>query len=265
MNALLAVYNANLPERDTVVDLLSIHVYPSNTLRSVIVSADSALPWMQQLALGNLPTGTPLIDGLIADHGLTLTDFYTWPGTNTGDHLAVFEAQANSNVLALAALFAAVPGVSYAEPNGNAGDGSTISDSVYTDHVRVVYSYGWGDCPAGCTMRRYWEFSVYFDCSVIFNGSWGNSLVESTDVPQLQLPDIGVYPNPADDVMHVQLPPGYAIGGEWLVRDASGRVVMKGPLTNTLTGLSLAGIARGTYLLVLRTPHGSVTRLFTKN
>jgi len=264
MYALLAVYNADLPERDTVVDLLSIHVYPSVTLRSVIVSADGALPWMQQLALGNLPTGTPSIDQLIADHGLTLANFYTWPGPSTGDHIAVFEAEAHSNVLALAAMFAAVQGVSYAEPNGNLGDGNTITDSVYADHVRVVYSFGWGDCPAGCTLRRYWEFSVYFDCSVVFSGSWGDNLVGTTDVPQLQLPVVCLYPNPVDDVLHIQLPPGYGNGGEWEVRDATGRIIMSGRLEGNGIRVPLDGVSRGTFLFALHTSQGLITKLFIK-
>lgn len=188
MNALLAVYNSNLPERDTVVDMLNINVFPIIPLRSFIVSADSDLPWMQQLALGNVPTGTSAIDQLISMYELSLTNYYTWPW----GHTAVFTAQANSNVVALSALFAAQPGVSYAEPNGGCCDGSTITDSVYTDHVRLVYSYGWGDCPSGCTLRRYWEFSVYLDCSVIFNGSWGAQLPAATQMHELFSPVVPI-------------------------------------------------------------------------
>ncbi|MBS1942048.1 MAG: hypothetical protein JST38_14350, partial [Bacteroidetes bacterium] len=40
MNALVAVYNSDLPARDTVVDLLHIHAYPTSTMRLLLVSAD---------------------------------------------------------------------------------------------------------------------------------------------------------------------------------------------------------------------------------
>ncbi len=34
-----------------------------------------------------------------------------------------------------------------------------INDSIYSTHVELTYSYGWGDCPSGCMWRRYWKFS----------------------------------------------------------------------------------------------------------
>lgn len=56
----------------------------------------------------------------------------------------------------LAPLYAAAEGVEYATLNMLMGDGSNIeiSDSGY------VFSLGWGDCPAGCTERHNWVFTV---------------------------------------------------------------------------------------------------------
>ncbi|MCC6840692.1 MAG: T9SS type A sorting domain-containing protein [Flavobacteriales bacterium] len=261
MNALVAVYNSELPARDTVVDLLNIHNYPTSTMRLFLVSADPNLPWMQQLSLGITPTGTPSIDTLLSTYGASFTGYQTWPW---GASTVTFETQHNVNIPALCSLFEAQPGVGYAEPNGGCCDGDRITDSVYTDHVNLAYSHGWGDCPAGCTERRFWTFNVYPDCSVQYLGSYGSTLPGAMHVPRLQLPDVGIHPNPVDDVLRLRLPPGFVPASEWDVHDATGRVVRCGRLGSNISELSVAGMDRGTYLLVLHTADGPVARRFIK-
>ncbi|MBL0127917.1 MAG: hypothetical protein IPP83_10775 [Flavobacteriales bacterium] len=121
-----------------------------------------------------------------------------------GSHLAVFQTAANQNLHALCALFAGMQGVLYAEPDGGCCDGNTITDSVYVDHVNIVYSHGWGDCPAGCTARRFWEFNVLPDCSVEYMGSHGAPLQLPTAVPTGLSPALKAYPNPSTDLIHVE-------------------------------------------------------------
>lgn len=218
MNALVAVYNSNLPARDTVLDMLDIHVFPTMPLRSFLVSANADLPWMQQLSQGNIPTGTPAIDQLLSDHGLSLTNYLVFPW---GDAV-VFSTQANVNILALCALFAVQPGVAYAEPNSVCCDGNTITDSVYTDHIQLVYSKGWCDCMAGCGCRRYWAFNVFPDCSVEYVGSYGSGLPVATSVSSVYVPIVRVFPNPATDFIQLD---GLAPGRLVMVHASDGRLV----------------------------------------
>lgn len=56
----------------------------------------------------------------------------------------------------LAVLYESPEGVRYAEPNFSIGDGPNIE----ADPPLYTFEYGWGDCPAGCTGRHIWEFSV---------------------------------------------------------------------------------------------------------
>lgn len=225
MNALIAVYNSTLPARDTVVDMLDIHMYPHITMELLAVTADSTLPWMQQLRMGVTPTGTPGIDDLMSSYGVLCTGYYVWPW---GAHTAVFDTQTNVNIPALCALFAAQPGVHYAEPNGGCCDGNTITDSVYTDHVNLVYSRGWGDCPSGCTERRFWEFNVLPDCSVEFVSSYGSALQLPTLVHTAQRPALKAYPNPCND--HVQLD-GVVSNRIATVYTSDGRIIISNSVT----------------------------------
>jgi hypothetical protein len=42
------------------------------------------------------------------------------------------------------------------------GDGSHIEIIYFNpDFIQLIYSYGWGDCPSGCTNRHYWELGIY--------------------------------------------------------------------------------------------------------
>lgn len=260
MNALVAVYNSDLPARDTVVDLLDIHICPTITMRLLAVRADSTLNWMQQLRLGNIPTGTPAIDQPLVTYGLALTGYHVFPL----GHTAAFSTQENVNMNALSALFAEQPGVAYAEPNGGCLDGNAITDSVYTDHVHLVYSHGWNDCPSGCIERRYWEFNVFPDCSVEYVGSYGSALPGALNVPWSQLPDVGIHPNPVDDVLHVQVHPRLVAAGEWQVFDLMGRSVMQGKPGSDGSAIPVVGLERGAYLLALPTADGPIVRRFIK-
>ena len=200
MSALVAVYNSTSPERDTVVDLLNIHIYPMIPLRSLSVIADSSLDWVQQLEAGNVPTGEPTLDGLMQLYNVV--DHNLWDFPFSANKLITFNTGTNWNLLPLADQFEQVPGVINASPNGSVGDGSRITDSVYTDHIEITYAYGWGDCPSGCTAFYNWVFSVLPDCSVEFLDGYGQSPFNTIQVPEVPGPSFHAWPNPVSDVLH---------------------------------------------------------------
>lgn len=263
LNALLAVHASDSPGRDTVVDILNIHIYPVLPLRSFYVVASASLPWMQQLQQGNIPTGTTAIDELLSAYGITLELYDTWLGGS--NHLVVFNTAENRNLFALCAQFNAQPGVLYANINSLAGDGDRITDSIFTDHVNLLYSHGWGDCIAGCGARRYWEFNVFFDCSVEFVGSYGSTLEIYMTVPTIQPVAARLYPNPVSDVLYVEEYTGLRKPMEWEIREATGRVVLRDRTSGFPLSIPLAGLQAGHYFLLLRDPKGSIIRTFVKD
>jgi len=201
LNALIAIYNAtSLVARDTIVKTNPIHSFPNPDLNRINISADSNLVWMQNIRKGISPTGNSTIDSLLNKYKLKLQYYYAykfWPY-----HSLTLVSDSQYNILAMTKIFKGISGVYYSDPYSIGGDGNNITDSIYPDHIEIIYSIGWGDCPAGCTERRFWKFKVYWNCSVEFVSSYGNRL-PITGVNEIDNSIIKIYPNPFDDYINI--------------------------------------------------------------
>lgn len=60
----------------------------------------------------------------------------------------------------LATLYANLPGVKYAEPDGYAGDSPNIYPRSTPSGLTYLFRYAWGDCPSGCIYNKYWYFII---------------------------------------------------------------------------------------------------------
>ncbi len=230
MNALIAVYNStSLPARDTVISTFDIHSFPYPSMNSLIVAADSTFPWMQQLKMGIIPTGNSQVDDIITDYNLNLGSYSNF-GNSFYYHVVVFSSNDNYNISALGSTFSVIPGVYFTENNGFSIDGNEIEDSVYNDHVELIYSYAWGDCYSGCMYRRYWKFNVYFDCSVEYAGSYGAQL-EFAGIDEIQENNISVFPNPFTSSIFVK---GVEEAFDFSILNVMGQTVLKGNSANGL-------------------------------
>lgn len=174
---LAAVYNAvdSLTAADKVVNIYNIHDRPGYRMNSMTISVDVNYMWTRVLLAGNAPTGNPDADKLINTYNLKYRSSF-----KTKDESVYFiylKMDKFLNTRALSDAFEAIEGVVNAQPDSNfLGDGSYIEMSGYgTDEVTLTYSYGWGDCPAGCINRSYWTFTVDENCKVTFEGE-GTSL-----------------------------------------------------------------------------------------
>jgi hypothetical protein len=235
LNALIAVYNATtLPARDTVVSIFDIHTFPEPILNGFNIAADSTLPWMQQLKLGNIPTGNAAIDNVIATYNLSVQSYLTFGNSYPWQNV-VFISDNNYNFLPLTADLATIPGVYESEPNFAFGDGNNISDSIYSDHVELIFSLGWGDCPSGCTARRFWKFNIYYDCSVEYVGSYGTPL-QITSIAESAFSEISVFPNPFSQNIQVR---GFSETFEYTISNILGQPIIQGTsLSGTIEDLN---------------------------
>ncbi len=171
-DGLVLVYNATvLPARDTVVDVYRIHTFPSPTTRSLLLELFGTEEWVQRLARREVPTGEPTVDSLLARYSLSIGSVYTM---HDGDVLVTLGPPEPLNVQALALLFRGITGVRFSEPNGVVGDGDNIAGSVNESRMLLDYSVGSGDCPAGCTGRRFYHFAVHDDGTVEYLGASGS-------------------------------------------------------------------------------------------
>ena len=60
----------------------------------------------------------------------------------------------------LATLYADLPGVQYAEPDGYVGDSPNIYPRSTPSGLTYLFRYAWGDCPSGCIYSKYWYFII---------------------------------------------------------------------------------------------------------
>ncbi len=171
-DALVSVYNASaLPWRDTVVDVYQIHTFCSPALHRVTLGLAASEAWAQRLARREIPTGDASVDTLIARYALSVGYVST---LSNGDVLVTLVSTEPLNTTALSQLFVAIAGVRFAEPGGTIGDGNNIAGSIEDARVLLDYSVGYGDCPAGCTARRFYHFAVHDDGTVEYLGASGS-------------------------------------------------------------------------------------------
>jgi hypothetical protein len=110
-----------------------------------------------------------LIDNYIYQYGINLDSI--------GNNQYKYQSEIGINHLALASELKKLPFVLDAKSISCIGDGSQIEIIDFTsDYIHLIYSYGWGDCPAGCTKRHYWEIGVYGSGIVELIAESGNKL-----------------------------------------------------------------------------------------
>lgn len=205
LRPMLAIYNAlDLPARDTVVNIYYIEAPYGKVLNRNTFMADTSLFWIKNFKLGIVPCGYAPVDKLMEMYDLI---FYHYDGHPMASKANIYvKSDSNYNMQAVSDRFMAIPGI-----DGSGAWAFTlpmydITATVQSDRIEMTYSYGWGDCMAGCFYRRYWNFIVYPDCAVEYGGSYGDPLSPTaiaTLMPQNQL---RVHPNPFSDFLILDNP-----------------------------------------------------------
>jgi hypothetical protein len=210
LKALLAVHQAyQLPARDEVVDFFNIHALAAPSTNSFNVFADSSEAWVKNWLDGNILTGMEEIDLWVDSFDLVFSktpEMFFVPELQTYLLKANLLSRAHLNLRPLLDQLMSVSGVVTAEEEHYQGDTEKdityVSDSLglYAD---LTYRYGWGTCQDGCNNEHFWEFRVYFaDCTVELLSD-GGDILDLTDPTKIS--QIAVFPNPATDVVTVQL------------------------------------------------------------
>lgn len=153
-----AVYNSESPWRDTVFDVYNIHAFYCYSLNSMYLQVDTSLPEIQNLSNNIIPTGEANLDAILNNYNFdSVKTFYSYPDFNW---LSIFTKD-EYNLLAVENEFENLQSISIAEVGGGCvGDGNQITIERNESSAIIVFSIGWGDCPAGCIHHRYWEFKV---------------------------------------------------------------------------------------------------------
>ncbi len=165
-DVLASIYSARaLPARDSVVSLFKIHAPP--VARAISIGLDTTRAWTHAWQSGALHTGNAAVDALVARYGLRLGTYYASGPT------VLLEPTSLTNVVPVAAAFARLDGVRYADPDAFLFNGGGIALRRTVFGWDVEFSYGAGDCPSGCLLHHHWSFAVERG-RVVFKGSDGD-------------------------------------------------------------------------------------------
>lgn len=173
LNALLHVYNFNHPARDSIITMYRINHRPPFDAYDIIAAVNPAKQFLENWRAGNSATGSPELDQLMNKYSVTKIDVMEH---FTSSVITVLSFKEPMNAYAMANRFLKTGEFVYVEPNGYAGDGSRITTRVTDTFVDMDYSFGFGDCPAGCIARHWWTFRVFYDGTVEYLGSRGQPL-----------------------------------------------------------------------------------------
>ncbi len=250
LKALIAVYNATvIPARDTVVKKCNIHTVADPDMNEFYISADSNLAWMQNIRNNVLPVGNTMLDNLINKYSLQKKQYTAW--NFTPYHTIVFKTDSNLNMLALSDMTFTMQGVYAAGPNAIMWDGPDINDSLNTNFIQLVYSYGWGDCAAGCIYRAYWEFKVYNNCSVEYLGTYGDALPPDVGLKENieEMKNIKIYPNPCGAKLQFEF--GNILAKDWelSIRNTLGQLVYPKKVIELNEEMDVSFLNAGIYLV----------------
>lgn len=179
MRMLLAVYNAvQLHERDTVVECLAIHTFPSVWAYGISLGLDANETWATNFYNGIIPTGNAEFDGVLSHFNLTNSGGFIIGNTI----YTSLKSETAINPVALINLVDGIPGVIFAEQEGVFGDGNNIQiQETLIEDTYITYTAAWGDCQAGCIYERNWKFVVNLNCNVQLDEVWGDELTQEVE------------------------------------------------------------------------------------
>lgn len=91
------------------------------------------------------------------------------------------------------------------------------------------------------------------------------STLSTSGMEELANKGVNIYPNPAEDVLHIQLDEKFS-GEEfkWEMMDASGKIVMFGKINSLTSSLEIGHLAKGNYSLYLRSSNHTLVKKFIR-
>jgi hypothetical protein len=206
LGLLSAIYNQNTDITDSIFNYYSIHIYPYFFLEyhdlpysQLALKMDTTLEWVKTYIQDSLISGNDKFDSITSLYNLRLKEVWYLQSAT----YVFIESPVIINFQALVGSFESIVGIEYAEPyNTLVGDGDDIQVSFNHDTANIVFSVGWGDCPAGCMDRHYWQFLV-FNCTSKFERSYGDPFTIICDTKSAGW---SVFPNPFKDIIFINNP-----------------------------------------------------------
>ncbi len=228
---------------DSIFGLLSIHARADADASMVTVTVTGSTGWVQNIFNDSIYSGNDTLDNLFNQYGLYYASPYHLSNLYIFNVLASYPVNMTPIMNTISTM--AQTSASFGQLIGDASNIYMV-DSGYVRHY--TFRYGGGDCPAGCTINYYWKFSVYPNCIVQFDTSYGfnNWYYGIEDMNEGKL---NVYPNPASGRVTIQFSDN-EYKGDLKLSSMNGSVVQQITVSGPKAELDISGLSPGIYDLV---------------
>ncbi len=255
LRAIIAVKNA-LPyfPKEQSFYLDSVHQFSSVVLHEMYLEADTSVDWCRRLANKQFPTGNAVFDSLHNTYGITIYDPVQYPGQGT-TALIFMKTGDFYNTQALARQIDSLPGIPYclwALPFYS--ETHFLRVATFDSTTKLTFSYGWDNCRTYCNYRYYWVFTVFPDCSVRLDTSYGYPL-PNLDVKDIKESSISLYPNPVTDKLIIEADER----GTVIISDVSGNPIRTAVITEGKNEIVVGELPSGVYFITIRDRNGNVS------
>jgi hypothetical protein len=252
---LYAVYNAtNLQARDTIL-LLKIHDYNVSSLHKLLFTFDTTVAWGKRLSQSIFPTGNAYFDSLLQKYNITVDSIWfdhLYGGSSILHTLQPLNLYPLIKALDKSCNFRLQSRIQYDSADGDLIDAVVNKDSSVT----INFSYGWDLCPNACRFRRYWEFTVFPDCSVQFDSSYGDALPLDAVISDPGVnTKLVLYPNPTSGKLTVETLPGSIIE----ILDVQGKILTSFHNNQGESELDVSLLPKGMYFARITNSEGKAT------
>lgn len=157
----------SFPLLDTLIIQKGIHKKTKVT-SGLILTADTANQWMQNVHHGIVPTGNATFDSLLLLYSLEINSTLLWGFNNYA--YVIINTTEPLNTKALAKIFNGVPGVGDTQPDTGYNVLTKLEIETHSGYSRVIFYYGYGDCMSGCFGYNKWTFDITTNGVVSFQG-----------------------------------------------------------------------------------------------
>ncbi len=155
---------------DSIPDLSGIHTLKNPNLRQIMVVLEKDSPFKENWSKGITLTNNLYLNQLISKNKISIKNYRE---STLGPTLTM-ETAGFVNTKELAFLVKNFESIRHAEAEGIVGDGNDITyGSDSKNAMAIKYSIGEGDCPSGCTKRKFWVFYLMPDGSINYMGARG--------------------------------------------------------------------------------------------
>lgn len=262
---LAAIFNSAGPERDSIFDLYCIHDLDNIAVnKRIVVRFDETQSWTASWKNEQTLTGNTAVDNILLQYELTAKRYYNFKYPPR--HEIALESKEVLNLEALIKKFDNINGIFEVRRSGLIGDGPYDISYKKQGNIRIYeFTIQWGDCPAGCTSHRTWQFEVDQNCNVTFVKVTESGVDPQENKPKfknchittskLYIPDsvkqnVKVFPNPASRIIIVEYP--YASVGhlaQFILTDVTGRIIKQVNLQHpSRTIIDVSDIITGVYI-----------------